>query len=235
MTTLITFNKKKKLGVAYIPSKKIIRKFTFDKTRYKLIKNESKGHSWYHLQRKKILKTSKSLITVNKSYIETPIILGNKRKFWNYLEKNYDESISVIEHYKKIWPNKKITPCHGDLTFSNIIFDRNNIPIIVDWENFLSRKMQWGYDLSYFLISTVSLPSIFYKDTKIRNKELLLPEKLWKVAFKSKKYQYLNKPVNFIKRNFGRTFILRDRSDYFPNLLSKHKIDQINEVLKFNF
>ena len=168
MTTLITFNKKKKLGVAYIPSKKIIRKFTFDKTRYKLIKNESKGHSWYHLQRKKILKTSKSLITVNKSYIETPIILGNKRKFWNYLEKNYDESISVIEHYKKIWPNKKITPCHGDLTFSNIIFDKNNIPIIVDWENFLSRKMQWGYDLSYFLISTVSLPSIFYKDTKIR-------------------------------------------------------------------
>ena len=95
--------------------------------------------------------------------------------------------------------------------------------------------MQWGYDLSYFLISTVSLPSIFYKDTKIRNKELLLLEKLWKVAFKSKKYQYLNKPVNFIKRNFGRTFILRDRSDYFPNLLSKHKIDQINEVLKFNF
>ena len=42
MTTLITFNKKKKLGVAYIPSKKIIRKFTFDKTRYKLIKNEMK-------------------------------------------------------------------------------------------------------------------------------------------------------------------------------------------------
>ena len=235
MTTLITFNKKKNLGVAFIPQKKIIRKFTFNKDKYKIIKNEIEGYEWYHQRCKNILNTSKVLINKSKNYIEFPIILGKKFFFWDYLEKNYHESESVIMHYKKIWPKQKLVPCHGDLTFSNIIFKKNLSPIIIDWENFYTKKMYWGYDLCYFLISTISLPSVFHKDKKIKNQELLLLEKLWKKAFRTKKCKYLNKPVNFIKNNFGKTFILRDYADYFPNLLSKYKIEQINEALKFNF
>ena len=126
-----------------------------------------------------------------------------------------------------------MVPCHGDLTFSNIIFN-NNQPIIIDWENFLANKMVWGFDLSYFLISTVSLPSLFHKDKKIKNQELILLEKLWRNTFKSKKQKFLHKPVNYLKSSFGKTFIMRDYFDYFPNLLSKYKIEQINEVLKIN-
>jgi len=235
MTTLISFNKKKKVGVAYINQKKIIRKFTFDKQKYRFIKNESNGFKWYSSRQKIISNFSKIFISKSKNYIEFPIIIGKQIMFWDYLEKNYDESIAVISHYKKIWPNQKIVPSHGDLTFSNIIFNKNKNPTIIDWENFLPNKMSWGFDLSYFLISTVSLPSIFHKDKKIRHQELLLLEKIWKKAFKLKRYDYLNKPATFIKFSFGKTFILRNFSDYFPNLLSKYKIEQINEALKINF
>lgn len=235
MTTLITFNKKKKLGVLYNPQKKIIKKFSFDKKRHKLIENEKKGFKWYYGRSKILFKNFKPIVSRNKYYVEFPIILGYKKKFWDYLEKNYEEAEAVIEHYKKVWPNQKIVPCHGDLTFSNVIFKKNNSLIIIDWENFLDKKIHWGFDLSYFLISTVSLPSIFHNNEKIKSKELLLLENLWRKAFKIKRYKYLNKPVNYIKSNFGRTFILRDYHDYFPNLLSKFKIDQINEALKINF
>ena len=69
-------------------------------------------------------------------------------------------------------------------------------------------------------------------EDKIKEKELLLLNRLWKQTFTNKKYKYLNKPVNFIKSNFGKTFILRNYNNYFPNLLSKYKIDQINETIK---
>ena len=161
-----------------------------------------------------------------------PIIKGKKKKFWDYLEKNYEDTFAVISHYQKIWPNKKLVPCHGDLTFSNIIFGKKDSIQIIDWENFSNNKMYWGFDLSYFLISTVSLPSIFNKDKKIKETELLLLEKLWKKTFANVNYKYLSKPVSFLKSNFGKTFVLRNYSNYYPNLLSQHKIKQINESLK---
>ena len=235
MTTLINYNKKKKIGVVYLNQKKIIRKFALDNKKYKLIKNESDGYKWYCLRRKKNLNNFQTSIGVKNNYVDFPIIKGKKKNFWNYLEKNYEESLSVIYHYKNVWPNQKIVPCNGDLTFSNIIINKNQEPIIIDWENFLIKKMDWGFDLSYFLISTVSLPSIFHNDQKIKDQELILLEKLWKKAFSFKRYKYLNKPANFIKSTFGKTFILRDSSDYFPNLLSKYKVKQINETLKINF
>ena len=118
------------------------------------------------------------------------------------------------------------------MEYENVIFKKDYHPFIVDWENFSNKKMLWGFDLSYFLISTVASPSIFHKDDEIKNTELLLLEKLWKKAFKNKNFKYLNKPVNYLKSKFGKTFIFRNYFDYYPNLLSKKKIDQLNEALK---
>jgi len=227
MSALITFNKERKIGVVYFSQEKKIRKFTLEKSKYKLIKNEIRGVKWYQLRQK----IKDKIIDNKKNYLDLKIIKGEQRKYWNYLEENYEYAESVIFHYKKIWPKKKIVPCHGDLTFSNVIF-KKFLPEIIDWENFLKNKMDWGFDLSYFLISTVSLPSIFHMEDKIKEKELLLLNRLWKQTFTNKKYKYLNKPVNFIKSNFGKTFILRNYNNYFPNLLSKYKIDQINETIK---
>ena len=39
MSALITFNKERKIGVVYFSQEKKIRKFTLEKSKYKLIKN----------------------------------------------------------------------------------------------------------------------------------------------------------------------------------------------------
>ena len=232
MSTLIIFNKQKKSGVSYLTNQNVIRKFVFDSKKYKLIKNEIKGFEWYQSRYQNVYKSSEKIIRKKREYIDFPIIKGREKKFWDYLYKNYDDSEAIVNHYKKIWPNKKKTPCHGDLTISNVIFKNDYHPFIIDWENFSNKKMFWGFDLSYFLISTVSLPSIFHKDDEIKNSELLLLEKLWKKAFKNKNIKYLNKQVNYLKSKFGKTFIFRNYFDYYPNLLSKKKIDQLNAALK---
>ena len=46
---------------------------------------------------------------------------------------------------KKLGLKKKV-PCHGDLTFDNVIFSKHGIKII-DWECFYKKGEFWGYDL----------------------------------------------------------------------------------------
>ena len=86
MTTLITFNKKKKVGVVYFAKRKILRKFSFDKKKYKLIKNEFQGQGWYQSRQKIIFNTPRFITKKSKDYIDLPIILGNKKNFWNTLQ-----------------------------------------------------------------------------------------------------------------------------------------------------
>tara|TARA_Y100000590_G_C15539192_1_gene946242 strand:+ start:328 stop:1023 length:696 start_codon:yes stop_codon:yes gene_type:complete len=229
MTTMFNYNYSKGMGVIYYPRKKIIRKFISGKKSLILLKNEYKGFNWYQSRCKFVFNKSNKIISHNKHYIDFPIYKGRQNKFWNYLADNLEDTEIVLDNYKKIWPKNKIVPCHGDLAFSNVIFRKNTFPIFIDWENFLY-SCNWGLDLSYFLISTISLPSIFHKDAKILNSELILFENLWKKTFKNKNYKYLNKPVNFLKSRFGKIFKLRKYSDYYPNKLSDYKINQINEA-----
>ena len=229
MTTLFNYNLDKKTGVIYYPQKKIIRKFTSNSKNLILLKNEYKGFNWYQSRCKIIFKSSSKVISYKKKYIDLPIFKGRQNKFWTYLDSNHEDALVVLKHYQKVWPNNKLVPSHGDLTFSNIIFRKNNFPVFIDWENFYNLHT-WGFDLSYFLISTISLPSIFYKDEKIKNSELLLFENLWKKVFKNKDYAYLKKPVNYLKSRFGKIFRLRNYADYYPNQLSSYKINQINEA-----
>ena len=86
--------------------------------------------------------------------------------------------------------------------------------------------------MCYFLVSTIALPSIFNKDQKIKENELILFENLWKKAFENKKYIYLKKPVNFLKSKYGLIFKKRKYLDYYPNKLSSYIINQINEAAK---
>lgn len=229
MSLLINFNKTRKVGTIYYPEKMIIRKFVLGKKNQKLIKNEIKGINWYSSLKKNL--NINKLIQIEKNFIDMEIIRGKHIRYWNSLKTNYYYAKKVIFHYKEMWPSKEIVPCHGDLTFSNIIFTKELFPCIIDWENFLEKKINWGYDLAYFLISTISLPSIFSRENKFKNKELYLFEQLWNLAFDNKKFDYLYNPISFFKNNFNKTFILRKKNNYYPNLLSKKKINQINEVL----
>ena len=228
MSTLISFNKDRKIGVLYLPQKKIIRKFSLDKNKNKLINNEHEGIKWYY---QRCSKKKNKLTKRENDFLDIDIIKGEQIKFWDKLSNNYHLVEKVISHYNEVWPKNKFVPCHGDLTFSNIIFKNNGEVRIIDWENYVKNKMNWGYDLAYFLISTVALPSIYHNEKAIINKELDLLLKFWKKVFKDKDCPFLKHPVNFLKKNYGKTFLLRSKNNYYPNLLSSLKIKQINETL----
>ena len=172
MTTLINFNKARKIGVIYYPKKKLIRKFSLNKKNILLLKNEVKGIKWYFASPKN--PNTNYLKNINKNSIDLKIVEGSHIKFWESIKKNEKYIENVVTHYKKVWPKEKNVPYHGDLTFSNIIFNKNNLPTIIDWENFSKNKKNWGFDLAYFLISTVALPSIFLNQKSIDKNELNL-------------------------------------------------------------
>ena len=228
MSTLISFNKDRKIGVVYLPQKKIIRKFSLDKKKNKLINNEHEGIKWYY---SRCSKKKNKLIKRESDFLDIDIIKGEQIKFWDRLSNNYHLVERVISHYNEVWPKNKFVPSHGDLTFSNIIFKNNGDIRIIDWENYVKNKMNWGYDLAYFLISTVALPSIYHNEKAIINKELDLLLKFWKKVFKDRNSPFLKCPVDFLKKNYGKTFLLRSKNNYYPNLLSSFKIKQINEAL----
>lgn len=230
MNISINFNKQRNVGVICFNKNRLIRKFITKKKNQKLIENEANGLNWYSIQKKNL--KEKYILNKNKNYIDLRLIEGKQVKYWDTLEKNIEYAKKVIAHYIQVWPSRKITPCHGDLTFSNIIFKTNCVPHIIDWENFLIKKSSWGYDLAYFLISTVALPNIYFKKKKINKNDLYLLNNLWNKIFINKDFDYLIDPITYFKKNYRKTFILRTFKNYYPNLLSKNQINQIYEALK---
>ena len=132
------------------------------------------------------------------SFLNFPLIKGEEVSYSRLLSENFDFAEKVLNYYKKLWPNKLITPSHGDLTFANIIFLENRVEII-DWENFILKE-EWGYDICYFLISSLTLPYIIKDLKKIKNKELIVFEKLWTNFFKDKDFKYSKDPVRYISK-----------------------------------
>ena len=229
MSTLINFKKKRKIGIIYLPNSRIIRKFSISKKSNRLIKNEIKGIRWYFSLKNN--SNSNYLKKTSKNHIDLETIKGKQVNYLDPLKKNLEYVEQVVNHYKKIWPNKHPTPYHGDLTLSNIIFIKKKSPLIIDWENFSKNKTCWGFDLAYFLISTVALPNIFLKRSTFDKNELHLLKIIWQKTFNNKNFEYLKKPINYFKRNYQKIFILRNYSNYYPNLLSKRKIEEIHEAL----
>lgn len=228
MKLIFYFNNLKNTGVIINSKKKYVRKFSSDKKSLSLLKNEKIGYSWYTKQLK--IDNKLKIITPNKNnpYIDFPLIKGREISYMSTLSKNYYYVNKVIDYYKRTWPNKKIVPCHGDLTFANIIFIDNKLSII-DWENFVYKE-EWGYDICYFLISSLTLPFIIKQKNKIHEKELLMFEKLWKNFYKNNKFKYSRNPIKFIK-NSVKSLNIRDYRSFYLNKLSKNQVNQINEII----
>tara|TARA_B100001564_G_C20527503_1_gene618094 strand:+ start:196 stop:891 length:696 start_codon:yes stop_codon:yes gene_type:complete len=230
MTTLLNYNLKKKTGVIIYKNLNIVRKFASDHNSYKLLKNDLKGFSWYnknfHLDDNNVKN-----VKLVKSFVDYPLFKGKTVCYWNELSSNYVEAKLVLELYKNYWPSKNYTASHGDLTFSNIIFAKNKKPLIIDWENF-SIKENWGYDICYFLISTIALPCLVKNKDKVNYNELSLFRNLWLSFFKEKNLPYLRDPIKFLKRRFKKNFKYRSYKDYYPNKINKYINNQINEAIK---
>jgi thiamine kinase-like enzyme len=228
MKLIFYFNTIKNTGVLIDPNKKFVRKFSSDYKSSILLKNETRGLYWYEKKIKKNKKFKVSKTTKKKPFIDFPLIKGREISYASPLSDNYDYANKVINYYKKFWPTKKITPCHGDLTFANIIFEKNNLSII-DWENFILKE-EWGYDICYFLISSLTLPYIIKHKKILKEKDLLVFEKLWRNFYKENRYKYSKNPTKYIKDSVKK-LNLRNYSSFYLNKLSKNQINQINEII----
>lgn len=229
MINYITFNKVKKNGIMFDPKSNIITKFALEKKNFYLIQNEFRGYHWYF----KNIKRKKFFSELNKKNQENlkfsiPLINGKKINFWENISNNYTYIQKILNFYNKIWPNKIYTGAHGDLTFSNIIFKKNDKIEFIDWENFHNKEV-WGYDICYFLISTISLPLLKNKQKKFSNKDLDLFEKLWKSFFK-KKHVFSIDPIQFMKSKYKKFFKYRGYKEFFPNQLNYYLSNQISEI-----
>ena len=143
MTTLFNFNLAKSTGVIYYSENNIIRKFSLNTNKRKLL-NEYKGFKWYFKKSKIKIKNKAPLIEYfkNENYLNLPLIKGNKVPFWISIKETKNLIEILISHYLKVWPKNNITPYHGDLTIDNVLFENLNNPIIIDWEFF--KKMNCG-------------------------------------------------------------------------------------------
>lgn len=232
MTTLFNYNLSKHTGTMFIKEIQKIRKFARSSKGLKLLINEYQGFEWY---KKQIINKLKSPIKncefdLNKNYIDFNLILGKQLNYWDSISSNFIYAQKVTEDYKLIWPKSKFVPCHGDLTLSNVIFRENKHPFIIDWENFY-KKESWGYDVCYFLISCLVMPSIVFKK-KISVNEFILFEKLWKNFYRKNFFPYSSDPINYLKKRFKIIFKNRKYEDFFPNKISKKLGSQISEITK---
>ena len=157
---IIRFNRVKKSCVVINTKRLNIKKIYLNNNRQ--VKNEHEGNLWY-------FKNSRTKGTLNKNsdiknklnILNLPFFSGRQISFWKSINSNEEFINRVLDHYKKVWSKNKLTPFHGDLTFSNIIFGEKYRDVkIIDWEYFRKKNYPWGLDACYFLISTITILKI---------------------------------------------------------------------------
>jgi hypothetical protein len=180
--------------------------------------SEKEGLIWYC---RLLKKSSKKIIKdfnfkTKKPYIDLKRVKGVQIKSWRTLEENYPYILRTFYHYKKFFPRYRMSKIHGDLTLDNIIFENKKV-FIIDWEYFRSKKNHKGYDIAYFLLSTLCLPYI--AKNKISEKDEKLFLKLWKYLHKMK----INKKILYDPFFFFEHNIKNDRCLKIAYKISKAK------------
>ena len=231
------FKKKIKINIhknyyelIYLKNKKIYKKLSYNPEGIKKIIKERDGIIWYckktDYKNSKIIKNFK---TENK-YAELDLIEinGKKLKSWDPLVKNINYVNRLMNFYFLNFMKTKKMEIHGDLTLDNIIFKKRGL-FIIDWEYFGGKKKLWGYDVAYFVLSSLCLPYICHK--KIFPKDEILFINLWKKLQKngvSKKI--LSSPFEYFEKEIKNDSILKkgyliSKSKFFPFITNfKYKI-----------
>ena len=180
--TIINFKKKKVIKIKFFALRK------------KLTQNEFDGYNWYQ-KKDKFNSQLKKFYFFGICGIQLNVFAGKKINYLNSFSKNLKYIKKIIKYYRKIWPiNSTYSPAHGDFTFDNIIFNKNNIKLI-DWEFFKKKEIN-NYDLVYFFLSTIILPNL--NKNKVSNIEEKKIIKIWKLIKKNINNEYLkSRPIDF--------------------------------------
>ena len=224
------------IKVSYLRKLKVYRKETQTNYGRKLIKNEIDGLTWISKKLKTKNKDLDQFISygTKKIFVDIKEIKGEKIDFTLPLTITESKIFRFIDFYKKTWPQKKKVPCHGDLTFDNVIFSKHGIKII-DWECFYKKGEFWGYDLAYLILSAATFP--YYKYGKLPFKDQQILKKIWKrlksIGINKK---ILTDPIPVFKNRFRKKhwkmIINRSPKKLFPMLINKSFYDHLKSVIK---
>lgn len=222
------------VNVFFDKRKNIFYKTATSKSSIATLDREYMGWNWYS---KNILKSESVIIArwcrASFQRLDIKYFPGVKVNYRNSFLKNLDYIYRVVDWYIEHWVQYDKSPIHGDLTFDNILFDNDKI-YILDWENFLDVDVFWGYDILYFLLSTIMLPQ--EKFTGIDKVSL---EHVAKLLLKLKDVgvpeSILEMPLMSIRKIITDIIIagnpLLPRSKFFPLKYSDLEIDILDESL----
>lgn len=129
----------------------IIIKSSYSKTGMYSLQQEHAGYLWYLSRAGLMDATRLNLYTnIKASYRQLTVsyFSGEQGEHFQPLHLSRKKLLIAIKNYAEIWPQDRISlsPLHGDLSLSNMIF-RGNKVVIIDWEHFHVDAAPWGFDL----------------------------------------------------------------------------------------
>ncbi len=209
---------KNNVHLFYIHTDELFRKYSNSTQGIRKVNSEKQGLTWYckrvKINKKNVIK--KYYRKKNLAFIDINKIKGKKVRSWRSLEKNFIFISKVVNHYKEVFRRKKYSKIHGDLTLDNVLFEKKNL-FLIDWEFYGADKKIWGYDIVYFVLSSISLPYLAKKSFSARDKELFI--KLWQQLIDMKiEKKIIYNPFAYFKKE-----ILKDRFLNLNSKLSKKK------------
>jgi hypothetical protein len=224
------------IKVSYISKNKIFRKVTNTPYGQMLLDRENRGFQWYanRINKGKSAFIKNFIKSQHYCSIDIKQFDGIKINYENSLILNYRYLNKFMFYYCKTWPQKKLVPCHGDMTFDNLIFKKNKI-FIIDWEHFKKSGEQWGFDLAYLILSAASFP--YYRYDFLPEKDQKILNKLWKkLNLLGLRGKIRTRPIDVFKKTFEnkihwQKIIRRSPKKLFPYLLSKRFINHLHSII----
>ncbi len=196
------------------------------------LRNEKNGWDWYLTN---ILRTEKlpRLVEKDNEYarLEISKFYGEKISYTQKPENTIKRVDYFINYYLSCWPRNQQHSYHGDLTLSNIIW--GDIPYVIDWEQYGNRKIFWGFDVIYLLLSIIILP---YENFTIPSKNIL--KKLGMIFVKLEKNgvdkKILEQPAAEVKKAIKNIILPRancEKTKFFLLKFSELEVDILDECL----
>jgi len=94
---------------------------------------------------------------------------GTPGNYMAPIDKNRRKIDNLIEYYREYFCMSKESYCHGDFSISNVLFEKDSVKWIIDWEN-ANNIMPREYDLIYCI--TENCLSRFAKNNRLTKSEI---------------------------------------------------------------